>query len=348
MKFIQGTIADGAPVVPISAQLKYNIDVVCEYIVKRIPVPQRNFLAPANMIVIRSFDVNKPGSEVDAIQGGVAGGSILQGVLKVGQEIEIRPGIVSKDAQGRIKCTPIFSRVVSLLAEQNPLQFAVPGGLIGVGTTVDPTLTRADRLVGQVLGQACTPFDEGLCCGLCPRSRLPALAPRSGYPARPTACAWSRRRAGTQVGALPCVYVELEVNFFLLRRCSSPLSASCAQRGGRDACPSADGRLLPTGGPTPTLRAQASGGAHAGGGEAGEGGKAGEGGGAHAQHRVDVHRRARAGGEERPGEAAAHQPGVHKRGGESRAQPPCGEALAAHRLGADPDRDSPGLIAPAL
>ena len=33
---------------------------------------------------------------------------------------------------------------------QNPLQFAVPGGLIGVGTTVDPTLTRADRLVGQV------------------------------------------------------------------------------------------------------------------------------------------------------------------------------------------------------
>ena len=158
MKFIQGTIADGAPVVPISAQLKYNIDVVCEYIVKRIPVPQRNFLAPANMIVIRSFDVNKPGSEVDAIQGGVAGGSILQGVLKVGQEIEIRPGIVSKDAQGRIKCTPIFSRVVSLLAEQNPLQFAVPGGLIGVGTTVDPTLTRADRLVGQVLGQACTTF----------------------------------------------------------------------------------------------------------------------------------------------------------------------------------------------
>jgi translation initiation factor 2 gamma subunit (eIF-2gamma) len=30
------------------------------------------------------------------------------------------------------------------------LQYAVPGGLIGVGLTVDPTLTRADRLVGQV------------------------------------------------------------------------------------------------------------------------------------------------------------------------------------------------------
>ena len=42
---------------------------------------------------------------------------------------------------------------MSLYAEQNELQFAVPGGLIGVGTTMDPTLTRADRLVGQVLGE---------------------------------------------------------------------------------------------------------------------------------------------------------------------------------------------------
>ncbi|KAG6600796.1 Eukaryotic translation initiation factor 2 subunit 3, Y-linked, partial [Cucurbita argyrosperma subsp. sororia] len=172
-KFIQGTVADGAPVVPISAQLKYNIDVVCEYIVKKIPIPERNFVSPPNMIVIRSFDVNKPGFEVDEIKGGVAGGSILRGVLKVNQFIEVRPGIVVKDESGNIKCTPIYSRIVSLYAEQNELQFAVPGGLIGVGTTMDPTLTRADRLVGQVLGE---------------------------------------------VGSLPDVFVELEVNFFLLRR----------------------------------------------------------------------------------------------------------------------------------
>lgn len=64
--------------IPVSAQLKYNIDVVCEYIVKKIPIPERNFISPPNMIVIRSFDVNKPGSEVDEIKGGVAGGSILK------------------------------------------------------------------------------------------------------------------------------------------------------------------------------------------------------------------------------------------------------------------------------
>lgn len=54
----------------------------------------------------------------------------------MGQEIEVRPGIITKDAEGRVKCIPIYSRIVSLFAEQNELQYAVPGGLIGVGLTV--------------------------------------------------------------------------------------------------------------------------------------------------------------------------------------------------------------------
>ena len=40
-KFIQGTVADSAPVIPVSAQLKYNVDVVCEYIMRKVPVPVR-------------------------------------------------------------------------------------------------------------------------------------------------------------------------------------------------------------------------------------------------------------------------------------------------------------------
>jgi translation initiation factor 2 subunit 3 len=173
LKFVQGTVAEGAPVIPISAQLKYNIEVVCEYITKNIPVPLRDFTSEPRLIVIRSFDVNKPGAEVDDLKGGVAGGSILRGVLRVGQEIEVRPGIVSRTQDGRIQCTPILSSIVSLFAETNELQYAVPGGLIGVGTKIDPTLCRADRLVGQVLGA---------------------------------------------VGALPDIYTELEISYFLLRR----------------------------------------------------------------------------------------------------------------------------------
>ncbi|CAI4230113.1 unnamed protein product [Auanema sp. JU1783] len=150
--FVQGTVADSAPVIPISAQLKYNVDLVCEYLCKKVPIPPRDFTSPARLIVIRSFDVNKPGSEVEDLNGGVAGGSILRGVLRVGQEIEVRPGIVSKSADGKVQCRPIYSKIVSLFAEQVQLQYAVPGGLIGVGTKIDPTLCRGDRLVGHILG----------------------------------------------------------------------------------------------------------------------------------------------------------------------------------------------------
>lgn len=151
-KFVAGTVADSSPVIPISAVLRYNVDVVCEYIARQLPVPVRDFTSQPRLIVIRSFDVNKPGEDVHSLKGGVAGGSILQGILKIGDEIEVRPGIVTKENDGTMKCTPIFSRIMSLFAEHNDLQYAVPGGLIGVGTKIDPTLTRADRLVGQVLG----------------------------------------------------------------------------------------------------------------------------------------------------------------------------------------------------
>ncbi|CAM9230330.1 unnamed protein product [Heterosigma akashiwo] len=115
-RFVAGTVADAAPVVPVSAVLKYNIDVVCEYLAKDVPVPGAPLPPPtletsrrARLIVIRSFDVNKPGESVEGLRGGVAGGSILQGVLRVGDEIEVRPGIVAKDANGGVKCTPIFT-----------------------------------------------------------------------------------------------------------------------------------------------------------------------------------------------------------------------------------------------
>ena len=150
-KFIHGTIAADAPIIPISAQLKFNIEVICEYICKNIPLPIRDFTSEPRLIIIRSFDVNRPGCEVEDLKGGVAGGSILKGVLRLGQKIEVRPGIV-KTVEEKTICTPLYSRIISLFAENNELQYAVPGGLIGVGTLIDPMLCRSDKLVGQVLG----------------------------------------------------------------------------------------------------------------------------------------------------------------------------------------------------
>ena len=90
IKFVQGTVAEKAPVIPISAQLKYNIEAICEYLVKKVPIPVRDFTCKPRLIIIRSFDVNKPGCEVDDLKGGVAGGSILKGVLVVSISIIYR------------------------------------------------------------------------------------------------------------------------------------------------------------------------------------------------------------------------------------------------------------------
>lgn len=151
-EFISGTVAEKAPIIPISAQLKYNIDVVVENLVKKVPIPLRDFTSDPNMIVIRSFDVNKPGEEVADLKGGIAGGSIMKGVLRVGDRIEVRPGLPHRDSSGTMSYTPIVSIINGMQAEANDLQYAVPGGLVGIGLKIDPTLTRADRLVGQVLG----------------------------------------------------------------------------------------------------------------------------------------------------------------------------------------------------
>lgn len=150
--FIDNTVAKKAPIIPISAQFKYNINYVLDYIVNYIPVPQRQIRVDPIMIVIRSFDINKPGTQIEELKGGIAGGSILQGVLRVGDDIEIRPGIVESRPDGSISCQPIQTKVTSLFAEKNQLLYAIPGGLIGVGTLLDPSFTIADSLVGNIIG----------------------------------------------------------------------------------------------------------------------------------------------------------------------------------------------------
>ncbi|KAJ2159876.1 eukaryotic translation initiation factor 2 subunit gamma [Coemansia sp. RSA 552] len=150
--FVKFTVAEKSPIVPISAQLKFNIEAVLEYIYRNIPIPVRDFSSDPRLIVIRSFDVNKPGQEVDQLKGGVAGGSILRGVIKLGDLVEVRPGIIESGGDSKIRVRPLRSRVVTLNADKNELKFAVPGGLIGVGTLIDPMICRSDKLVGCVLG----------------------------------------------------------------------------------------------------------------------------------------------------------------------------------------------------
>jgi translation initiation factor 2 subunit 3 len=100
--------------------------------------------------VVRSFDVNKPGTTVENLFGGVIGGTIFQGTFKVGDELEIRPGITRAQAGSY---EPLYTEVVSLHAGGRQVKEAYCGGLVGVGTLLDPSLTKADGLIGNIVGK---------------------------------------------------------------------------------------------------------------------------------------------------------------------------------------------------
>jgi translation initiation factor 2 subunit 3 len=147
-EFVKGTVAENAPIVPISAQQKVNLDVLIEAIEETIPTPERDMDSPPLMFIARSFDVNKPGNPPEKLLGGVVGGSLLRGRISVGDEIEIRPGL--KDERGN--WNPVTSEVVGIMASGKSVNDATPGGLVGISTKLDPRLTKSDALAGNVLG----------------------------------------------------------------------------------------------------------------------------------------------------------------------------------------------------
>jgi translation initiation factor 2 subunit 3 len=151
-EFVKGTCAENAPIIPISAQQGANVDILIETIQERIQTPERLFDKPAKMFVARSFDINKPGCAPENISGGVIGGSLAQGVLKVGDKIEIKPGIQVKK-KGKTSWMSLHSEITGLIAAGEPVDEVGPGGLIGVGTKLDPALTKADSLSGSVAGE---------------------------------------------------------------------------------------------------------------------------------------------------------------------------------------------------
>jgi translation initiation factor 2 subunit 3 len=150
--FVKGTVAENAPIIPISAQQNINVDMVIEAIEKTIPTPQRDVKAPAHLKIARSFDVNRPGTSPESLKGGVIGGSLSQGLMHPGDKIEIAPGRLV-EYEGRKQWVPIQTKIVKLLAGSEEQEEITPGGLVGVGTTLDPIMTKSDTLVGQVAGE---------------------------------------------------------------------------------------------------------------------------------------------------------------------------------------------------
>jgi len=151
-EFLKGTIAEKSPIVPISAQQSANMDVLIQDIERAIPTPKRSSAEIARMHIARSFDINKPGTPIRDLKGGVIGGSLFKGRLKEGDRVEIRPGMMVTTG-GMAKWVPIETEITSIMVGGAQVKEVTPGGLLGIGTKLDPSMTKEDSLVGQCAGK---------------------------------------------------------------------------------------------------------------------------------------------------------------------------------------------------
>lgn len=142
--FLKENGFENVPIIPTVANFGINIELLIEAIEKNIPTPKYDESKPLKLFVARSFDVNKPGNLPGQMIGAVFGGSIIQGTARIGDTIEISPGIEEKILQ---------TRIVSLGTEHGFLEKAIPGGLIAIGTLLDPQISRNDQMKGQVIGK---------------------------------------------------------------------------------------------------------------------------------------------------------------------------------------------------
>lgn len=151
-EFLKDTPYKDAPIIPISARSGANIDILIQAIEEFIPTPARNKTAEPLMLVARSFDVNRPGTKIEQLQGGVLGGTLTQGLLNINDDIELRPGrmVTVKNKQ---EWLPLKTKVVGLKTGGISVESLGPGGSVGVLTLLDPSIVKADSLAGTVAGK---------------------------------------------------------------------------------------------------------------------------------------------------------------------------------------------------
>lgn len=155
--FVKDSISEKSPIIPVSAQRKLNIDALIQAIEENIPTPPRDKSANPVMHILRSFDVNKPGTPVEKIMGGVLGGTLVQGEFKTGEEIEIKPGIFDDKKE---KYTSIITEIASLGTGAGIVDSIKPGGLVAIGTKLDPSYVKSDSLIGSMIGKPNTLPEE--------------------------------------------------------------------------------------------------------------------------------------------------------------------------------------------
>ena len=133
------------------------MDALIEAIESTVKTPPRQKDKPPIMHVLRSFDVNKPGLPIKQVNGGIIGGALVQGEFSIDDEIEIRPGLVDEK---KGKYEPITSHISTLGTGAGLVKNVKPGGLVAIGTKLDPPYTKSDSLIVSVIGKPGTLPDD--------------------------------------------------------------------------------------------------------------------------------------------------------------------------------------------
>jgi len=137
-ELIKGTTAENAVIIPVSTQFGANIDILLQAIVEVFKEKEKNEKSQPIYLIARSFDINKPGGEPSKLKGGVLGGVLKQGTLKKGDNIIILPD----EIKTKISSIDFMDKIVDKIT---------PGGTTGICTSLDPSLTKADRLSGSII-----------------------------------------------------------------------------------------------------------------------------------------------------------------------------------------------------
>ena len=147
-EFVKGTIAENSIIIPVSAQQNINIEKIKEKLME-MPIPKRNLEAKPLFLIARSFDINRPGTSIEKIHGGVIAGVLKEGTLKLGDEIEIKPGSYEKIANQFVYKT-IKTKIISIYRGNHSIKEATPGGSLAMETELDNILTKTDTLGGCI------------------------------------------------------------------------------------------------------------------------------------------------------------------------------------------------------
>ncbi|MFH0711882.1 MAG: translation initiation factor IF-2 subunit gamma [archaeon] len=147
-EFTKGTIAENAPIIPISAIQEINLDKILDELCK-IKIEKPNTNEKPIFLIARSFDINRPGTKIENLHGGILGGALKQGTLKIGDTLEIKPGYSYK-IHNQFQYKTIQSKIISMQKGEHQITKATPGGSLAIETELDPALTKADSISGSV------------------------------------------------------------------------------------------------------------------------------------------------------------------------------------------------------